>query len=293
MSGFELLGAWLSIAFTLMLLSFLYDDNPIYKVAEHVFLGVSIGVAVTEQYFGVLKPHMVDKLVALGQGEMIGLVYFLPLILVVLLFAKLDPKRSYLARIPIAILVAAYAGVKLTGEANANLMRQMSSSMPDLRRSFAENLPVGTETTLGHLRFEDGARWVQETVVGTCETASSQLSGLWCMGNDGAGVLSSLILVVGLICALGYFYFGDQDNRATRATRTVGIWTLMIGFGASFGYTVMGRISLAIGRAQELLGKGLSEEQYDQIQPVWISVLFSVAIVAALFVWRRRQKGTG
>ena len=33
----------------------------------------------------------------------------------------------------------------------------------------------------------------------------------------------------------------------------VGIWTLMIGFGASFGYTVMARLSLLIGRVIYLL----------------------------------------
>ena len=30
-----LLGAWLSIFLTLCVLSFLYDDNPVYKFAEH------------------------------------------------------------------------------------------------------------------------------------------------------------------------------------------------------------------------------------------------------------------
>jgi hypothetical protein len=33
----------------------------------------------------------------------------------------------------------------------------------------------------------------------------------------------------------------------------IGIWFMMIGFGASFGYTVMARISLLIGRIQFLM----------------------------------------
>jgi len=33
----------------------------------------------------------------------------------------------------------------------------------------------------------------------------------------------------------------------------VGIWFLMVSFGASFGYTIMGRLSLLIGRVQFLL----------------------------------------
>jgi hypothetical protein len=37
----------------------------------------------------------------------------------------------------------------------------------------------------------------------------------------------------------------------------LGIIFLMLGFGASFGYTVMSRISLLIGRMQFLLGDWL------------------------------------
>ncbi len=37
----------------------------------------------------------------------------------------------------------------------------------------------------------------------------------------------------------------------------IGIWVIMIGFGATFGFTVMGRISLLIGRIQFLLGDWL------------------------------------
>jgi hypothetical protein len=33
----------------------------------------------------------------------------------------------------------------------------------------------------------------------------------------------------------------------------VGVWFLMIAFGASFGYTVMARVSLLIARVQFLL----------------------------------------
>jgi hypothetical protein len=33
----------------------------------------------------------------------------------------------------------------------------------------------------------------------------------------------------------------------------IGIWFIMVAFGASFGYTVMARISLLIGRMQFLL----------------------------------------
>ena len=46
-----------------------------------------------------------------------------------------------------------------------------------------------------------------------------------------------------------------------KAVSRVGIWFLMIAFGASFGYTVMGRLSLLIGRVQFLLFEWLKLPQ--------------------------------
>ena len=138
LSVLQLAGAWLSIFLTLCVLSFLYDDNPVYKLAEHLFLGVSIGYGVVEAYFGVFKPNLIDKLAdpssALEFVLSIGAAG-----MVLLLFAKVVPSISWLARIPIAFIVAAFAGVKMTGELNANLMTQVAQSIPNLRQVWAEH----------------------------------------------------------------------------------------------------------------------------------------------------------
>ena len=298
MTAFELLGAWVAIFLTLSILSFLYEDNPVYKLAEHLFLGVSIGISITEIYYGTFKPNLVDKLVsgqwlALFQGA-----------LIVLLFFKLSRKNAWLARIPIAFLVASYAGVKLTGEANANLMTQVAESMPDL---------AGTWTA----------------------------HGFWDWQADGAGVISDVVLVAGLLACLAHFYFGEApallrshglriaaavalagtgiawlgaDSLAAGPRGLVallagacaafpvlafsqwnrwvvrfGVLTLMLSFGASFGYTVMGRISLAIGRAQVLLGLDRSPEEAAQVRPRLASIGLGMLIVGLLWAWKRRE----
>lgn len=61
-------------------------------------------------------------------------------------------------------------------------------------------------------------------------------------------VFNSLCLVAGTICGLLYFYFSKEHKGLFGAAARVGIWFLMVGFGAAFGYTVMARISLLIGR---------------------------------------------
>ncbi len=70
-------------------------------------------------------------------------------------------------------------------------------------------------------------------------------------GSFGASLLT-LIVTVGVISTLVYFYFSKEHTGLMGYTAKVGIWFIMIAFGAHFGYTVMGRISLLIGRAEFL-----------------------------------------
>ncbi len=64
---------------------------------------------------------------------------------------------------------------------------------------------------------------------------------------------NSLLVVVGAISGITYFFFSKPHKGVVGAVARVGVWTLMIGFGATFGFTVMARISLLIGRADFLL----------------------------------------
>ena len=66
-------------------------------------------------------------------------------------------------------------------------------------------------------------------------------------------VINSSLIMLGLICTLVYFFFSREHKGITGGLSEIGIIFLMIGFGASFGYTVMARISLLIGRVDFLL----------------------------------------
>lgn len=61
-------------------------------------------------------------------------------------------------------------------------------------------------------------------------------------------VVGNLVIVVGTFAGLIYFFFSKEHKGAFGATARVGIWGLMVTFGAMFGYTVMSRMSLLIGR---------------------------------------------
>ena len=58
----------------------------------------------------------------------------------------------------------------------------------------------------------------------------------------------------------------------------IGIFYLMIKFGASFGFAVMGRISLLIGRFEELIQYSSSE--YYNATPVIL-----IVIIISLTAW--------
>ena len=67
--------------------------------------------------------------------------------------------------------------------------------------------------------------------------------------------LWAVVILVGVISTLIYFFFSRERKGVIKPVANLGIIFIMLGFGASFGYTVMARISLLIGRLQFLLGE--------------------------------------
>ena len=47
-------GVWIAALLTLCVFSFLYKDNPLYKFAEHLFVGVSAGYYIALNYWTVV-----------------------------------------------------------------------------------------------------------------------------------------------------------------------------------------------------------------------------------------------
>jgi hypothetical protein len=62
----------------------------------------------------------------------------------------------------------------------------------------------------------------------------------------------NLVLVIGVLTAIVYFFFSIEHKGVVGKTARVGIWFLMVTFGAAFGYTVMGRIALLAIRLEFL-----------------------------------------
>ncbi len=91
-------------------------------------------------------------------------------------------------------------------------------------------------------------------------------------------ILSNLLVVIGVCTGVFYFFFSKKHVGALGVASKVGIAFLMMSFGASFGYTVMGRISLAIGRFQDLLA-------YPKM-----AVFALLVLVVTLALWEKLRK---
>ena len=66
-----------------------------------------------------------------------------------------------------------------------------------------------------------------------------------------------IITLVGVLAVLVYFFFSAEHKGLVGGVSKVGVWFLMVSFGAAFGYTIMGRISILIGRVVFLIDSWL------------------------------------
>ena len=58
----EIIGAWIAVFLTLAIFSYLYKDNPFYKTAEHIFVGVSAGYWASMFFWTQIQPNLYGRL---------------------------------------------------------------------------------------------------------------------------------------------------------------------------------------------------------------------------------------
>ncbi len=199
--GWETAGVAVAALLTLAIFSLLYRDNPLYRLAEHLLVGVSAGYYVVH-YFNaaVIRKFWIP---VVRQGEL----WLLPGgILGLLMLLRLSRRAEWVSRYAIAFYVAAWSGYLIPSVIQERILAQIGGTL----------LPSVGSTSL----------WT---------------------------LLGALFLLVGVTSILVYFYFSAEHRGLVGRVSRIGMTFLMVGFGASFGYTVMARVSLLIGRFQFLL----------------------------------------
>ncbi len=193
---------------TLCIFSFLYRDNPFYKFAEHLLVGVSVGYFLVISIDNVLIPKITEPLIVQKDWKTL-----IPLLAGALILTRLIPRWSKWSQISLALVIGVGAGVAIPATLQAQILTQMMASM------FSLASPEGVTPALY--------------------------------------ILERIVILVGLTSVLAYFFFSKEHQGALGVYARVGTYFLMVFFGATFGYTVMSRLSLLIGRVQFLLGDWL------------------------------------
>jgi hypothetical protein len=205
----ETLGIWIAVALTFCIFSFLYKDNPFYKFAEHLFVGIAVGYSIVIQAKDGVEGTIIDPMRAAATAGETGevILIIIPVLVGFLFFAQFVPNYAWLIRIPFALIIAYGAGLTIPAVMEADIFRQVHS------------------TLLAFTTFDQGA-WT---------------------------IFNTLLVFVGIICTLTYFFFSVEHRGFVGGVSKIGITFIMISFGAAFGNTVMGRVSLLIGRVYFLL----------------------------------------
>ncbi|OPX29130.1 MAG: hypothetical protein B1H09_06830, partial [Gemmatimonadaceae bacterium 4484_173] len=194
----ETIGIWVAAIFTIGIYSFLYKENPLYRLSEHLVVGISTGFGIAVTFTQVLKPKLIEPIAA---GEHGAWLLLIPAILGLLYITRFFPSVAWLSRYPMAFLMGAGMGIGFPLSMKASVLRQLEASL----------VPI----------YEAGMPW--DVVVG------------------------NVVMVLGTLAALIYFFFSKPHKGPFFGTGSkIGIWVIMVGFGATLVFTVMGRISLLI-----------------------------------------------
>lgn len=161
----DLIGTLLSFFLTLMVFSYIFGDNALFRITIHLFIGAAAGYAAVVAWYSVIWPQLFLPLIIGTQSERIFVL--IPLLLSGLLIFKASPRLSWVGNPSVAYLVGIGAAVAIGGaimgtifpqtQATINLMgtsaTQQSGESPAMLIVQGIIIILGTVTTLIYFQF--------------------------------------------------------------------------------------------------------------------------------------------
>jgi hypothetical protein len=201
--GGMLLGFFLTIA---ILSYLLLDDNLLFRLGAYVLVGVSAGYLMAVMMSSVLFDQYLSPLLIHFSLDKLPLLLLL-LVLGLLLLARLDPRGSGMAFIPMAFLAGVGAAVVVGGSLTGTFIPQaVAAAEPSLFPadlwSMLENWCVllGTLTTLAYFHFgarpRGGAAPAAPPVIGPIAQVGKVFLSLTLGALYAGALLSALSLLV-------------------------------------------------------------------------------------------------
>ena len=266
----EIISAWLYVLMTLCIFSFLYKDNPFYKAAEHLFVGVSAGYVAVLSFWQQVQPNLFGRLwpsrVDVDNGSILQSIWYA----IYEIFNFITTGFGVLDR-----SIFPEGGIKGFEEIRIIYIIPFILGIFMLLRLVPK---------LGWL-----ARWAIAYIVGMAAGLrfygflnSNVLNQIKASAidftSDWGTIINGLIVFIGTMTGLIYFFYSTEHKGVVGRLSRIGIYFLMIKFGAAFGFAVMGRISLLIGQFNYLTD--YSTKEYNYATPIIL-----ILIIICLAIW--------
>lgn len=218
----ELAGTWVAVILTLVVFSYLLGDNVLFRLAEHIFVGVASGYVAVVVFHNVLIAKLLEPmLAAVADGNWMSLTWLaIPLALGLFLFTKSTRRlasASWLGSLSVAVLLGVGAALAIRGALLGTLLPQAAAT-----------------ANVTHFIGRYGRL------------------GAWTSG---------ILVLVGATGSLLHFHFAAGRGRPLAKIRALvvqvwgglGRWFIFIAFGAILVTTFMARLSLLISRVDFLI----------------------------------------
>jgi len=127
MSSIEVISAFIGLTLTLMVFSYLLGDNPLFRFATYLFIGVSSGYVAVIIWYYVLVPKLFEPLQTSNVNQL--LIVIIPLILSISLLAKFSPRISWIGNFAMAVLVGVGAATAIGGALIGTIIPQIQASI--------------------------------------------------------------------------------------------------------------------------------------------------------------------
>ncbi len=210
---------WTIISFVLTVLVLSYiivGDNPLFRVATYIFIGSVAAYVLIVTFTQVIWPKFFYPLIFATERPLDKLAYLAPAVLVLLLLCKLFPRLTRLGNFSMAYLVGAGAAVAIGG------------------------------AVLGTL-FPQG-----QSTIALFDLHAAQSQGI----NTGMRLLEALVILLGSLATLFYFYYGArpglggtvQRNPNIEVGAQVGKLFIAITFGALFAGVLASALTALVER---------------------------------------------
>ena len=218
----ELISAVVSFIFTILILSYLIGDNPLFRAAVYIFVGATAGYVAAVAWNEVIHPALIQPILSgsILEGPGPAIAVGIPLLGSLLLLFKLSPRLSILGQLPMAYLVGVGAAVTIGGAVLGTLLPQVIATFDSF------------------------------------DLISAGVSGI----DTAFAFINGVAVLLGVIGTLAYFHFGATQttdgfvhrNPIVNVLAWVGRVYIAITFGVLFAGVYMAALTALIERMDSI-----------------------------------------